>query len=671
MQRCRHAPTLGRALCAAALAAASHGEPAAVMRGVSYGPVPLRSQAGASELPQDDWMCGEAVPMWGRAGRGDLRIMRLLGANVVRLYGNNADNDHTNFLDEAHIEGLGVLPGMSDYPFYQQVPGNCRDSTDYDCFSQIKPLYLLNLQKGFLAMDKTYHPALRVMNILNEPDLKMPADATGSDGGPAKMSRAIVSAFDAMLEAEKEAGVTGPLINFTATFSYAICAACTRFSGKPALGQIAQLDDAMHNPEKYNYTPRNNITAAYKARFIHSFNTQNPATDLQTQFLDEYNAAFPNMPVYIGEYHRVGANQTEDVSMILHIADQNPLFMGISFFEYQVAYWKSGSELEFGLMGLGNETLADMPYFGKVYSVYCLDPMPCPPSGMLMVDAVARVYGGPGVDTATLCTANPYGAPLRDSGFAAISGQGSVSQMAKYVESAIRHMGATVADASGLEAFAQRFVGEPGTSFRLMMAELGGRPAWASFDPSAKCVASRDVDPTTVGSAISWACQQAAAPNCSNIPEPCHRSAYTIADYVFSRYFEASGNSADPLQGCYFGSAAMLAASEIYTRWTGAAECVAGGGPVPAPPTAAPPTPAPSPAPAPVPSPTTEPGPSPAPATPTPAPTEAPAMTSAPSPQPEPVEDSAAARLLAPAAGLVPLLAAAALLATAQATQTG
>eukprot|EP00418_Pyrodinium_bahamense_P046315 CAMPEP_0179189388 /NCGR_PEP_ID=MMETSP0796-20121207/94016_1 /TAXON_ID=73915 /ORGANISM="Pyrodinium bahamense, Strain pbaha01" /LENGTH=388 /DNA_ID=CAMNT_0020893521 /DNA_START=69 /DNA_END=1231 /DNA_ORIENTATION=- len=388
--------------------------------------------------------------------------MRLLGANVVRLYGNNADNDHTNFLDEAHIEGLGVLPGMSDYPFYQQVPGNCRDSTDYDCFSQIKPLYLLNLQKGFLAMDKTYHPA-----------------AQG-------------------LEAEKEAGVTGPLINFTATFSYAICAACTRFSGKPALGQIAQLDDAMHNPEKYNYTPRNNITAAYKARFIHSFNTQNPATDLQTQFLDEYNAAFPNMPVYIGEYHRVGANQTEDVSMILHIADQNPLFMGISFFEYQVAYWKSGSELEFGLMGLGNETLADMPYFGKVYSVYCLDPMPCPPSGMLMVDAVARVYGGPGVDTATLCTANPYGAPLRDSGFAAISGQGSVSQMAKYVESAIRHMGATVADASGLEAFAQRFVGEPGTSFRLMMAELGGRPAWASFDPSAKCVASRDVDPTTV-----------------------------------------------------------------------------------------------------------------------------------------------------------------------------
>merc|ERR550532_3819514 len=114
-------------------------------------------------------MSEEALPMWDRSGRGDLRIIRSLGANTVRLYGNNPGNSHANFLDAAHREGLGVMPGMSDHPYYQQVPGSCI-STGFDCFSQIKPLYAMNLQKGFLTINRTYHPALRVMNILNEAD---------------------------------------------------------------------------------------------------------------------------------------------------------------------------------------------------------------------------------------------------------------------------------------------------------------------------------------------------------------------------------------------------------------------------------------------------------------------------------------------------------------------
>merc|ERR1719253_1162434 len=145
-----------------------------------------------------------------------------------------------------------------------------------------------------------------------------------------------------MLDAEKDAQVTGPLVNFTATFSYAICMGCTRFSTAPALGQMWQLDDAMKNPKKYGYTSRNNVTEAYRTRWTHSFNTQNPATDLQHQFLDGYEATFPTTPVYIGECHRVNANQTEDLGLILQHAKQSSLFLGISFFQYQVAYWKGG-----------------------------------------------------------------------------------------------------------------------------------------------------------------------------------------------------------------------------------------------------------------------------------------------------------------------------------------
>jgi len=374
------------------------------MKGISYGPTPVTIPAAASQLPEDDYFCDEAAPMWSSSGRGDLRIMSSMGANLVRLYGNDPRNKHGGFLDEAHTEGLRVAVGMSDWPFYQQVPGNCKDAADaFNCFTQIKPLYLDNLKKGFLRADKTYHPALRVVNVLNEPDLKMPPTATtGAAAGAKQMARSLISAFDAMLDAERYLGVTGPLVNFTATFSYAVCMACDRFQDSPALGQMAQLDDAMRHPEKYDYKPKNDITSAYKARWMHSFNTQNPATDLQHQFLDSYNQAFPATPVYIGEYHRVDANQTEDLDTILAAVESNELFVGISFFEYTVSYYKTGSEMDFGMFGYGNDTVKTMDYFGQELPVKCLAPVASPPSGTTMPEAVARVYGGH-VDDSLMC----------------------------------------------------------------------------------------------------------------------------------------------------------------------------------------------------------------------------------------------------------------------------
>merc|ERR1719210_1546626 len=244
-------------------------------------------------------------------------------------------------------------------------------------------------------MNRQYHPSLKYMNIINEPDLKMPASATtGGIAEVMQMCRSIISSFDAMLDAEEDAGVIGPLINFTATFSYAMCFGCEWFSGHPALGQIAQLDDAMRNPAKYGYSPKNNITAAYAARFTHSFNTQNPATDIQWQVLDSYAGAFPTTPVYIGEYHRVGIDQMEDLNAILDIAAANPLFLGISYFQYQVAYWKAGSEREFGMFGLGAYKHSDMSYFSKTYPVYCLVPVNSPESGMPLPSVLSAVYGG-------------------------------------------------------------------------------------------------------------------------------------------------------------------------------------------------------------------------------------------------------------------------------------
>jgi len=561
-------------------AGATSAARASLIRGVSYGPVPLKSIDGASSLPADDWFCDEATAMWGPAGRRDLRVMRQMGANMVRLYGNNPANDHTNFLDEAWQEGLSVAPGMSDYPYYQMVPGSCLQETDFNCFSQVKPLYLQNLHNGFLTMDKKYHPALKYMNILNEPDLKMPSTTdTGGPDGPKQMARALISAFDAMLEAEKEAGVTGPLINFTATFSYAICGACGGFTGKPALGQMWTLDDAMRHPEKYDYTPLNDITAAYEQRFTHSFNTQNPATDLQHQFLDDYSAHFPTTPVYIGEYHRVHANQTQDLDLILGLAEANELFLGISFFQYQVAYWKTGSEMDFGMFGLGDTVLASMPYFGATYNVYCLTPQASPESGMSMPDAVALTYGGSNVESLDLCAKNPLAMSLDQAGFEEVLAENSASQMALFVERVINHMGATVPaeNTQSLNTLAQSIVGGEYTDYSMveMASYLGSRPDWVKFDTQAKCVADRAVDPSVIGSAIGWTCSQAKSFTCEEVWSWCQNNTYRIADFVFSRYYDEL-TSDNPLVDCDFSGAAIFASSELYGGWTGSAQCVSG-----------------------------------------------------------------------------------------------
>ena len=65
---------------------AAPASPKEVIMSISYGPAPLKTGQGASSLPHDDFWEDEAKPMWG--DRGDLAIIKSMGANAVRLYGN-------------------------------------------------------------------------------------------------------------------------------------------------------------------------------------------------------------------------------------------------------------------------------------------------------------------------------------------------------------------------------------------------------------------------------------------------------------------------------------------------------------------------------------------------------------------------------------------------------
>jgi len=337
-----------------------------IVKGISYGPVPLRSKG---RVPDDDFMAIEAKGLWERhGGRNDLAIIKALGANVVRLYGNDPSMDHSSFLDAAMTNGLEVIAGISDYP-YTQSPHNCL-RTDNDCYEQVKEQYMDNLRKGFLTIGNSYHPALRTMILMNEPDLKFP-------GGYKSFCKALVSALDAALDAEKAVGVAGEAVAFTVTFSFGVCHSCKDLGYKPAIGQMLALRDAMKDPESVGYKPRNDLWKAYQARFINSMNTANPAYDIRRMFLNDYDNHFPKTPVFIGEYHTPRLlDQQHDLEAILDIArNETTMLEGISFFEFQVRYDKGGSEMSFGMFGLKEKSVTDLEIKGREFDVYCLKPM--------------------------------------------------------------------------------------------------------------------------------------------------------------------------------------------------------------------------------------------------------------------------------------------------------
>jgi len=344
----------------------AHGPKKSIMKGIAYGPVPLRK---IGHVPDDDFMAESVKVMWGSEGRGDLAIISALGANAVRLYGNDPAMDHAMFLDEAMRQGLQVIVGISDYP-YTQMPGNCI-TTHFDCYSQVKKQYMQNMKRGFMVAGNVYHPALRTLILMNEPDLKFP-------GGPEAYVKALVSALDAVLDVEKEVGIAGEAPTLTATFSFGVCGhACPEYGRSPALGQMLMLRNAMQHPESVGYTPRNDVWAAYQTRFINSMNTANPATDIGFLFLDKYNKLFPRTPVFIGEYHSPRTvDQTRDLQQILSVArDESSMLTGVTFFEFQVRYDKGGSEMGFGMFGLESRAITDMQIGWRPFSAHCFKPV--------------------------------------------------------------------------------------------------------------------------------------------------------------------------------------------------------------------------------------------------------------------------------------------------------
>jgi len=533
------------------------------LKGISYCPVPVKT---VTSLTSDDWMTDVAKPLWSAAGRGDLQIMRGMGANAVRLYGNNPELDHETFLDEALRNDLQVIPGMSDFPYTQDPDQNCM-ATEYNCFSKVKKQYMENLKNGFLKNGR-YHPALSYFILINEPDLKIPKTADAVLEDSKKMAKAIISAFDAVLDAEKDLSVKGPFINFTVTFSYAICPVCPSNQGLPALGQMQLIQDAMMYPEKYDYKPKNFLYAAYLRRWANSFNTANGAGDLKLTFFSHYEKSFGITPVFIGEYHKPGGSVLEEVQIILQLAKTMPLFLGINFFEFQVSYWKGGSEMSFGLFGLGGYPIGKFGYVdGRKYTSWCLSPQIV--SGTLLPEALATAYGGQSPDVAKLCLPQAETVPLSTLGYNLIVGLKDLPKFQAFVGRVASHLGSDVLDPSGLEEYAQKHLlseSSGGDQFQELVNDLRyTQSAWLHLSSHARCVADRNASMTAVEKAIRWGCTQLGS-SCSDIDAACH-SVFSKGDWVFSRYYKSVHKGANALEQCNFGGAAVFSSPKMYHQF--------------------------------------------------------------------------------------------------------
>jgi hypothetical protein len=294
-----------------------------------------------------------------------------------------------------------------------------------NCFGNVHKSWAGSLENGFALSQaevnssghgKRYHPALDTIVLINEPELKFTNASSLEVFRPLDdYTRAVVSALDGVLSAERDAGVQGAdAIRFTATVSYAPCPTCASFESLqalgccvacggdltpceafgevgqkmkcpegvhkadgtddcPALAQMLDLHRAMVDPSSVGYKPLTpDFAEQYAKRFVFSLDWFSPSDFIMPQFLDKYmqlefnkgKSAAEMVPVFFGAFHDHTANTAPLFESSLQtltgvVQDQsNPLY-GFNIYEYQVAYNKACNETQLDEYASG--TLAKNP----------------------------------------------------------------------------------------------------------------------------------------------------------------------------------------------------------------------------------------------------------------------------------------------------------------------
>jgi hypothetical protein len=369
-----------RALVATAACASApllgHAEP---LRGISYKALPTKTLS--SVIPANDLVQVGYELQWGSDGRGDLEIVKGVGANTVRMYhalGSEGTTDHTAFLDQCQKMNISVLAG-----FHSQ--GYC---PSFNCFDAWKAATAKGFAMGF-KKGSAWHPAVKglilidqpdYLNFIGSPDGAAPVCAT-EDQGKCR-TRAVLSALDGVLAAEKEAGITGT-VQLSAAWSFAIRSSMDgKVSGEAIYG-FQDMVAGIASPKMAEYEPKatqDDLTNAFAHRWVHATSTGAPWEYINEKVAGQYKQFEPT-PWMITEFQAGTAGHAiEDDLKAMDTAAKSGSFLGAVFNEFQHDYVANTA---FGMFGLGDKQIGTVkPCYEDVlskakycynYPLYCLN----------------------------------------------------------------------------------------------------------------------------------------------------------------------------------------------------------------------------------------------------------------------------------------------------------
>jgi hypothetical protein len=300
---------------------------------------------------------------WNDTRTNDLRIIKALGASVVRTYEFGFDGKHGKYFSALEQVGLQTGIPVSDY--------NLNDPAG---FTKTWVTYL----GQELTVNKQYRPCIHSVMIFNEPELQAAAKNWPS---------ITCNYMQAILDAESQFGVTGPLPLIVVPVSFGTTDPATGKTGDPGKVYIDELEAQMKTQ---------GLDVKLQGRYMPGINTTNPLSDMNL-FDSKYGK-----PFMITEYGPSGANMNADnvtAYFTSILTSPPPNLRGVFAFQYFDPTNKANDERKFGM------TCWDQPFDDVPLGDFCsyndpAHPNSCPPPGTAVGDkngliaALSKAYGG-------------------------------------------------------------------------------------------------------------------------------------------------------------------------------------------------------------------------------------------------------------------------------------
>ena len=310
--------------------------------------------------PINDDLHADAVAdeNWNATRLNDLKIIKKLGVEDLRLYEWSWVRNHGNFFRDLESQGLKTCIPISMYNFLN--PGAFTSDT-----------WKTYLNKEFLTPDKKYRNSIKYIMIGNEPEITAAKD---------NWQVLACDIIQKILDAEKSMGVTGALPIITVPVSSG-----TLKGGDPGFGYLGVLDAEMKSRG-----------IDISDRYIGCINFTMAPADIKAQVLDKYDK-----PIIIGELspppttYPLSPTRTDEMASRLTDALALSNVAAVFAFQYFDPTNKTGTERGFG-----------MTCFTPEYDVdSCVENNKCPPDDTKlgnrakMLNGVAKAYGGMVDDT--------------------------------------------------------------------------------------------------------------------------------------------------------------------------------------------------------------------------------------------------------------------------------